>query len=74
MKEEKVFDMAKFFDKESLINTLYTLHIEAGICDKDYRIWYKCMARVSVITNSIGQGSFGAALSPSLNIGCAPVR
>ena len=45
MKEEKkeneifqVFDMAKFFDKESLLDTLYTLHKEAKICDKDYRI------------------------------------
>ena len=33
--------MAKFFNKESLIDTLYTLHTEAGICDNDYRIWYK---------------------------------
>ena len=41
MKEEKkengffqVFDIAKFFDKESLTNTLYTLHTEARICKK----------------------------------------
>ena len=34
----QVFDMAKFFDKESLIDTLYTLHTEAAICDNDYRI------------------------------------
>ena len=46
MKEEtkqngifQVFDMSKNFDKESLIDTLYTLHTKAGICDKDYRIW-----------------------------------
>ena len=75
--------MVKFSDKESLIDTLYTLHTETGICNKDYRIWYKLnkKARVSVTTsvgetdseivpNSIGQGSFGAALTSSLNIGC----
>ena len=79
-----MFDMAKFFNKESPIDTLYTLHTEATICNKDYRIWYKLNenARVSVTTsvretdreiipNSIGQGSFGAALASSLNIGCA---
>ena len=50
----------------------------------DYRLWYmlnenaKISVRTSVgesdfstITNSLGQGSFGAALASSLNIGCA---
>ena len=45
MKEEKkengifqVFDMEKFFDKESLIDTMYTLNKKANISDKDYRL------------------------------------
>ena len=78
------FDMEKFFDKESLIDTLYALYDEGGISDKDYRMWFKLNAktRISVVTtvgetdairifDSIGQGSFGAALASSLNIGTA---
>ena len=48
MKEEKIsngifqtFDMEKFFDKESLMDVMYTLHKEAKTCDKDYRLWFK---------------------------------
>ena len=47
MKEKKksngsfqTFDMEKFFDKESLMDVMYTLHKEAKICDKDYRLWF----------------------------------
>ena len=47
MKEEKkengifqVFDMEKFFDKESLLDTMHTLNKKAKISDKDYRMWY----------------------------------
>ena len=73
--------MEKLFDKESLIDVMYTLHKEAKICDKDYRLWFKLNknANISVRTsvgesctslvkNSIGQGMFGAALASSLNI------
>ena len=35
------YDMEKFFDKESLIDTMYALSKKAGISDKDYRMWYK---------------------------------
>ena len=48
----KGFDMEKFFDKESLIDTLNTLYVEGDISDKDYRMWYKlnCKTRISVLT------------------------
>ena len=42
MKEEKketgiyqVFDMEKFFDKESVLDTMHTLYKKAKISDKD---------------------------------------
>ena len=76
--------MEKFFDKESLLDTMVTLKKKADINNKDYRLWYKLNedTRISVrtsvgesesklIKNSLGQGSFGAALASSLNIGCA---
>ena len=75
--------MEKFFDKESLIDIMYTLCKKAGIDEKDYRMWYKLnedieiSVRTSVgesgteiIKNSVGLGFFGAALASSLNIGC----
>ena len=91
MKEEgkcngifQTFNMEKFFDKEGLLDFMYTLNKEAKICDKDYRLWYKLNedANISVRTsvgesgtcrvkNSLGQGMLGAALASSLNIGCA---
>ena len=37
----KTFAMEKFFDKESLMDVMYTLNKEAKICDKDYRLWFK---------------------------------
>ena len=80
----QTFDMEKFFDKESLLDTMVTLKNKAGIDSKDYRMWFKLNedTRISVrtsvgesesklIKNSLGQGSFGAALASSLNIGCA---
>ena len=80
----QTFDMEKFFDKESLLDTMVTLKKKADIDNKDYRLWYKLNedTRISVrtsvgesesklIKNSLGQGSFGAALASSLNIGCA---
>ena len=79
----QVFDMEKFFDKESLLDAMYTLSTRAKVCDKTYRLWYKLnyKARISVKTtvgesdsevifDSLGQVMFGAALVSSLNIGC----
>ena len=91
MKEQKkengifqVFDMAKFFDKESLLDAMYTLDKKGKISNKTYRLWHQLNedARISVKTsvgetrskkvkNSLGQGTFGAALVSTLNIGCA---
>ena len=55
---------------------------EGDISEKDYRMWFKlnCKTRISVVTSvgesdavrifdSIGQGSFWAAIASSLNIG-----
>ena len=80
----QVFDMSKFFDKESLLDCMYTLDKKANIDHKCYKIWYKLNenARISVKTSvgeskskivkdSIGQGSGGASLVSSLNLGCA---
>ena len=66
------------------MDTVYTLRTKANICDKDYRLLYKLNenANISVktsvgetetylVSNSIGQGMFRAALASSLNIGCA---
>ena len=91
MKEEKnqsgifqCFDMEKFFDKERLLDCMYTLHNKAKIDDKSYRLWFKLnedtrisvntsvgKSRSKVIKDSVGQGSSGAAIVSSLNIGCA---
>ena len=35
------FDREKFFDKESLIDTLNALYGQGDIFDKDYRMWFK---------------------------------
>ena len=78
------YDMAKFFDKESLLDCLDTLNKKANIDAKSYRMLYKLNANTKIsvqtsvgesksapIEDSIGQGSFSAALSSSLNIRCA---
>ena len=78
------FDLEKIFDKESLLDTMYTLKPKVHIDDKDCRLWFKLNenTKISVITSvgesdkatvvdSIGQGSFGAALASSINIGWA---
>ena len=78
------YDMAKFFDKESLLDCMDPLSREAKIDNKSYRLWFKINqdAKISVrtsvgksktatIKDSIGQGSMGAALVSSLNIGCS---
>ena len=79
-----VFDMSKFFDKESLLDCMNVLNTYAKISNKSYRMWYKLNegTRISVKTSvgetdkatifdSIGQGSVGAALVSALNIGVA---
>ena len=66
------------------MDIMYTLSKKAGISEKDYRMWYKLNedteiavktsvgeSKTEVIKNSVGQGSFGAALASSINIGCA---
>ena len=78
------WDMSKFFDKESLLDCLNTLKTAADIDNKSYRLWYKLNENTEIsvktsvgetetatIPNSIGQGSVGAALVSSLNIGDA---
>ena len=78
------FDMAKFFDKESLIDCMYSLSKYAKIDNKSYRIWYKINQNTRICVNtsvgtsdyryiddSVGQGQVGAALVSSLSIGCA---
>ena len=63
---------------------LYTLSKKAGISEKDYRMWYKLNkdteiavrtsvgeSKTEIVKNSVGQGSLGAALASSINIGCA---
>ena len=59
------------------------MYTEGKIAESDYRMWFKLnnKTNISVLTpvgetekatimNGIGQGSFGAALASSLNIGC----
>lgn len=78
------FDMAKFFDKESLLDCMDTLNTKAKVDSKSYRLWYKLnesteirvktsvgLSDTAKIEDSIGQGSGGAALVSSLNIGAA---
>ena len=70
------YDMEKFFDKESLIDIMFTLRRKADISDKDYRMWFKLNedtelavrtsvgeSKTELIKNSVGQGSYGAALN-----------
>ena len=76
--------MKKFFDKESLIDCMNTLDKEAKVDNKSYRIWYKLNKKTKIsvktsvgdtdekcIPDCLGQGSAGASLVSSLNIGCA---
>ena len=63
----KPFDMEKYFNKESLLDVIYTLIKEAKICVRT-SVGESGTCRVK---NSLGQGMLGAALASSLNIGCA---
>ena len=78
------FDIEKFFNEKSLIDIMYKLCTKAGIDQKDYRMCYKLNedteiavktsvgeSKTEVVKNSVGQGSFRAALASCLNIGCA---
>ena len=80
----QTFDLSKFFDKESLVDAMFTLKTKVGICDKDYRMWVKLNENANIgiktsvgnfktklVKNSLGQGTFWAALASSVNIGCA---
>ena len=79
-----VYDMKKFFDIESLSDCMSCLRDKVGIDAKTYRMWFNLndKTRISVktsvgesgtamIRDSIAQGSFGAALVSSVNIGTA---
>ena len=76
-----LYDMSKFFDKESLLDCMDTLNKKAKIDAKSYRMLYKLNenTKISVktsvgesktapIKDSVGQGSFVATLVSSLNI------
>ena len=78
------YDMKKFFDKEDLTDALYTLNKVAKVDDQSYRIWYKMnqdtrisvktsvgLSRSANVKDSLGQGSMGAALVSTINIGNA---
>ena len=67
------------YDKESLVDSMDSLSKEAKIDNKSYRLWYKLNqnakitvktsvgeSRSKTISDSIGQGSMGAAFSTIL--------
>ena len=69
-----LFDMEKFFYKESLLDCMNTLNRKAKVKSKSYRMWFKLNenTKISVKTSlgesnaapifdSVGQGSFGAS-------------
>ena len=79
-----LYDLSKFFDRESLLDVCYNLHHKANIDDKSYRMWFKLnnTTKISVKTSvgesnkapvpdTVAQGSFGAALASSMNLGCS---
>ena len=49
-------DMEKFFDKESLMDIMYTLCKKAGIDVKDHRLWYKLNEDTEIaVRTSVGE-------------------
>ena len=76
----QVYDLSKYFDKESLRDAMNSLH-EANIRGKLYRLWYMMNYdnRVKVLTSAgmsdmsstgenVGQGTVGGAILSSLNL------
>ena len=53
----QTFDLKKFFNKESLVNTMCTLKEKAGISDKEYRLWYKLNENAKIgVRTAVGRG------------------
>ena len=76
----QVYDLSKYFDKESLRDAMNSLH-EANVRGKLYRLWYMMNFdnRVKVLTSAgmsetrstgenVGQGTVGGAILSSLNL------
>ena len=74
-------DIEKFFDKESLADTILTLHRTPGVDPKALRLWWKlnCQTVIRVMTGAgvtepgqagaiVGQGSAGAAIASQKNL------
>ena len=57
----QVFDTSILFDKERLVDMLYTLYNESEITNKDYRMWYKLNenTHISVINQEEKQTGHG---------------
>ena len=69
----QTFDMEKFFDKESLVDTMFTLKTKADIDNKDYRLWYKLNENTRIrVKTSVGE-SDAVALLPLLIGGVVPI-
>ena len=76
----QVFDIERFFDKESIRDVMNTLH-KAGINRKAYRTWYLLNQKTRIRINTsvgmteehdvgevVGQGTIGGALVSQLNV------
>ena len=76
----QVYDISKYFDKESLRDTMDTL-FQAGIQGKLYRLWFEMnrntkikvktavgMSEVEATGENVAQGSIGGALASSANL------
>ena len=46
--------MEKFFDKESLLDTMHTLNKKAKISGKDYRLWYMLNEKANISFRTSG--------------------
>ena len=76
----QLFDISKYFDKESLRDTMDTLYM-AGIHGKLYRLWFELnrdtqirvktgvgMSGIKPTGENVAQGSIGGALASSANL------
>ena len=43
------FDMETFFDKEGLLDTLYSMYTKGKISEKDYRMWFMFNNRTRIV-------------------------